>query len=62
MRGRPDGARARIRRPRSIERIFATNAALTSQIREAGTLRSRFGHSDSWFIKAAGAAILAAGI
>jgi hypothetical protein len=62
MRERQDGALARIRRPRSIERIFATNAALTSQICEAGTLRSRFGHSDSWFIKTSGAAILAVGI
>src|SRR5216684_633231 len=61
MRGRPHGARARIRRPRSIERIFATNAALTSQTGEAGTLRSRFGHSDSWFIKTRGAANLAVG-
>jgi hypothetical protein len=52
---------ARIRLVRSIERIFATKAALTTQVIEAGTPRSRFGHSDSWFIKIWGAAVLAVG-
>jgi hypothetical protein len=46
---------------RSIERIFATKAALTTQVMDAETPRSRFGHSDSWFIKKWGAADLAVG-
>jgi hypothetical protein len=44
------------------KRIFATKAALTTRIIEAGMPRSRFGRSDSWFIKMWGAAVLAAGI
>jgi hypothetical protein len=44
----------RIRRPGSIERIFATKAALTKPLIEAGTRRSHFGRSDSWFIKMRG--------
>jgi hypothetical protein len=35
-------------------RIFATKAALTGQIIEVGSRRSRFGPSDSWVIKNAG--------
>jgi hypothetical protein len=36
------------------ERIFATKAALTNRLDELRALRSRFGSSDSWFIKARG--------
>jgi hypothetical protein len=42
-------------------RIFATNAALTNEINEAGAARSRFGPADSWVIKIRGAAVSAAG-
>jgi hypothetical protein len=40
-----------------LERNFATNAALTSEI--TGIARSRFGPADSWVIKTAGAAAFA---
>jgi hypothetical protein len=38
-------------RPGTIERIFATKAALTNQAVEVGGPRSHFGPADSWVIK-----------
>jgi hypothetical protein len=42
-------------------RIFATKAALTKQMLEAGSPRSRFGPADSWVINKKRAAIPAVG-